>query len=217
MHKTHAPHSSLHRPTVSVLCIVEMDVADAAARVRCRVPSTADADEVLRAVGHEPASGTSVEVWLDDGWAPLGGPALRSPSRLRVSSSDPASELLALPGRLLPADLDDGSFSVGGRPLRISTVDNSDLGTALVVWDGAVNLARYLERNPALVFQKSVLELGAGTGVAGLAAGLLGARSVVLTDLPCVENGAAAAAAAAAASNSPPLRYALENPKNPSR
>ena len=40
-----------------------------------------------------------------------------------------------------------------------------------------------LETEPSVVSGKRVLELGAGTGVAGISAALLGARSVTLTDL----------------------------------
>ena len=42
-------------------------------------------------------------------------------------------------------------------------------------------LAKYLEVRPEAVRNKNVLELGAGTGVAGMAASLLGAKNVLLT------------------------------------
>lgn len=42
-------------------------------------------------------------------------------------------------------------------------------------------LAKYLEIHPETVRNKSVLEVGAGTGVAGTAAALLGAREILLT------------------------------------
>ena len=55
------------------------------------------------------------------------------------------------------------------------------LGTGLITWDGAVVLAKYMEWHPSAVSQKRILEVGAGTGVAGMAAALLGASSVLLT------------------------------------
>jgi Lysine methyltransferase len=42
-------------------------------------------------------------------------------------------------------------------------------------------LAKYIEIHPDTVRNKSVLEVGAGTGVAGTAAALLGAREILLT------------------------------------
>ena len=52
------------------------------------------------------------------------------------------------------------------------------------VWDGAKALARVLETHPTLVHRAVVLELGAGAGLASLAAARLGARAVLATDLP---------------------------------
>jgi predicted nicotinamide N-methyase len=67
--------------------------------------------------------------------------------------------------------------------------DPSSSNHGLCVWDASLCFLRYLEANPreATAIQgASVLELGAGTGVLGLAlAHCLGAR-VVLTDLPSV-------------------------------
>lgn len=42
-------------------------------------------------------------------------------------------------------------------------------------------LAKYLECHPGLVQRRSVLELGAGTGMAGIAASLLGSSRTLLT------------------------------------
>ena len=59
--------------------------------------------------------------------------------------------------------------------------EEAELGTGLITWDGAIVLAKYLEIHPDAVRNKNVLELGAGTGVAGMAAALLGAKNVLLT------------------------------------
>ncbi len=45
----------------------------------------------------------------------------------------------------------------------------------LSVWDAAVVIAKYMEKNHHAMQGKRVLELGAGTGLAGLAAAALGA------------------------------------------
>ena len=62
-----------------------------------------------------------------------------------------------------------------------------ELGTGTTVWRAAVSLARLLTSSFShLVEGKRVLELGSGTGLAGLAAGAAGASSLLLTDLPPV-------------------------------
>jgi hypothetical protein len=65
------------------------------------------------------------------------------------------------------------------RPSRQHQTSQFDVG--MVLWPAALVLARWLCRNAALLRGKSVLELGAGMGLAGLAAAHL-ARRVCLTD-----------------------------------
>jgi Lysine methyltransferase len=60
-------------------------------------------------------------------------------------------------------------------------LEEASLGTGLITWDGAIVLAKYIEIHADTVRNKSVLEVGAGTGVAGTAAALLGAREILLT------------------------------------
>ncbi|KAK9831887.1 hypothetical protein WJX81_005587 [Elliptochloris bilobata] len=81
-------------------------------------------------------------------------------------------------------------------------------GPAGVIWECGAALAEYLTRHrgPGALRGKRVLELGAGTGVVGLAAALLGAQ-VTMTDLPAAmpllrHNAAALADAVAAAGGS---------------
>jgi predicted nicotinamide N-methyase len=99
-----------------------------------------------------------------------------------MSSVVDPGPLLALPWRLFPETLE-----VDGVVVPTSGVPNSGEGTGLTTWDGGIVLAKYLERAPALVRGRRVLELGAGTGAVGLAAAALGATSVLLTDLPYVQ------------------------------
>ena len=77
------------------------------------------------------------------------------------------------------------NFNVSGRPLAVVESPNASAGTGLNAWDGAFVLAKYLEvASDALSLRGArVVELGAGTGVAGIAAAALGGH-VVATDLP---------------------------------
>eukprot|EP01039_Chlorochromonas_danica_P001678 gene1678-1832_t len=81
---------------------------------------------------------------------------------------------------------DESGLAIGhqGGRILIQEVSAAALGTGLVSWDGAVVLAKYLESHEEIIRGKHVLEVGAGTGIAGMAAALLGASSVILTDLP---------------------------------
>lgn len=63
----------------------------------------------------------------------------------------------------------------------------SGFGTGGVVWTGGIALAKCLEHwGDSMIRGKRVLELGAGSGLVGLVARCLGAKRVVLTDLPDV-------------------------------
>mmetsp|Transcript_6493 Transcript_6493/g.8254 ORF Transcript_6493/g.8254 Transcript_6493/m.8254 type:complete len:313 (-) Transcript_6493:524-1462(-) len=96
-----------------------------------------------------------------------------------------SSSMLALTWREFDVDLHHGGFTISGLPLKIQERANSGEGTGLIVWDGSIVLAKFLEHNFAFpqLQGKKVLELGAGTGLVGLAAAFLGAENVFLTDL----------------------------------
>ena len=86
--------------------------------------------------------------------------------------------------------IEDGKVPFGDSSfIHINTLhgerEAQDGATGMSTWDAAVVLAKYLELNPHLVGERSknVLELGAGTGLAGIAAASLGAKTTVLTDL----------------------------------
>lgn len=112
--------------------------------------------------------------------------------RIRVSrpkhatddSITPSQPVLAIAGRFYPFNsgitVDDQWISIQETP------DSQEAGTGVMVWDGAVLLARYLEKARQQVTGKRVLELGAGCGVVGISAAILGAEQVLLTDLPYV-------------------------------
>ncbi|CAG8973581.1 hypothetical protein HYALB_00009650 [Hymenoscyphus albidus] len=58
------------------------------------------------------------------------------------------------------------------------------------LWNASILLAEYLEEGPFPLFSvssKSVVELGAGTGLAGMLANLTGAQRTVITDYPAEE------------------------------
>eukprot|EP00741_Cyanophora_paradoxa_P000903 tig00000448_g871.t1 len=65
--------------------------------------------------------------------------------------------------------------------VRIRTTPHK--GVAFYVWACALVLSRWMHENGELVRGKRVLELGAGTGLAGIAAVLCGASEAVITDL----------------------------------
>lgn len=52
------------------------------------------------------------------------------------------------------------------------------------LWNGAKVVSDYFEAEPARVRGRTVLELGAASGLPSLVAGVLGARKVVMTDFP---------------------------------
>ncbi|XP_036276472.1 protein N-lysine methyltransferase METTL21A isoform X1 [Pipistrellus kuhlii] len=72
------------------------------------------------------------------------------------------------------------TFSFANHTVQIRQ-DWRQLGVAAVVWDAAVVLATYLEMGAVELRGRSAVELGAGTGLVGIVAALLGAQ-VTITD-----------------------------------
>ena len=96
---------------------------------------------------------------------------------------------------MLHLDFAAGELKINGAPLIIANQDhkgNDDTG--LAVWDGAVVLAKYIEhleeQGQSVVKERRVLELGCGTGLCGIACAVMGAQSVVLSDLEYALRGA---------------------------
>ena len=114
------------------------------------------------------------------------------------NTTHPPTTPLALPWRRFPLDLEEEGkretihpptahppthpsthptgFPVLDKRLVVKGIANSGLGTGLTTWDGAVVLAKYLEKQAHLVQGKHVLETGAGTGgwVGGWVGGVVG-------------------------------------------
>lgn len=105
------------------------------------------------------------------------GPVVRV---LVVEPENGDGKLMAIKGRNF--DLARG-LPINQHLLRIVEEENAHLGTGLITWDGSVVLAKFMEINKNLVLGKNIIEVGAGTGVAGIAAFVLGGKKVVLTDL----------------------------------
>ncbi|KAG1709283.1 hypothetical protein DVH05_019926 [Phytophthora capsici] len=114
-------------------------------------------------------------------------------SRLSVTLTNantlfPDQTCLALPSRIFGFDAAmGGKFEIGGRVVHIEEVGNSGKGTGLTTWDGSVVLAKYLEhKRREDIAGKRIVELGAGMGLVGISAALLGAKQVILSDLDYV-------------------------------
>ena len=87
---------------------------------------------------------------------------------------DPSTAILS------PFYAKERTFEFAGRTLTVFQNWN-DVGVAAVIWDAAIVLGRYLEKTATRLQGKKVIELGAGTGFAGIVASLLGGN-VTITD-----------------------------------
>ncbi|XP_074168230.1 protein N-lysine methyltransferase METTL21A isoform X4 [Rhinolophus sinicus] len=68
------------------------------------------------------------------------------------------------------------TFNFANHTIQIQQ-DWKQLGVAAVVWDAAVVLCTYLEMGAVELRGRSAVELGAGTGLVGIVAALLGTTS----------------------------------------
>ncbi|XP_029942095.1 protein N-lysine methyltransferase METTL21A [Salarias fasciatus] len=65
--------------------------------------------------------------------------------------------------------------------------DWKNLGVAAVVWDAAVVMCMYMELGKVELKGKKVIELGAGTGLVGIVAAILGAQVTITDRLPALD------------------------------
>jgi predicted nicotinamide N-methyase len=70
-----------------------------------------------------------------------------------------------------------------GRSLKFQQDKMRGSATGWLVWPVAVEFCRYLVAKPDIIRDRTVLELGSGTGVVGIACGYAGASEVLMTDL----------------------------------
>ena len=93
--------------------------------------------------------------------------------------TSPFADTLRLPER---------QVEVCGRVLRLRQCYESDgrggteLGFGASVYNASVALSLWLESHPAVLQQRSIIELGCGPGLVSIAASMLGARAVLCTD-----------------------------------
>ena len=109
-----------------------------------------------------------------------------------------ADAAASAPVRLSNGTLRSATHTFFGRTFTVA-VNDSTSDHATVVWDASVAFLRWLEHNPRELarFQNArVLELGAGTGLLGIALAHAAGARVVLTDLPHVCAALEAAVAA---------------------
>ncbi|XP_062845840.1 protein N-lysine methyltransferase METTL21A [Trichomycterus rosablanca] len=87
---------------------------------------------------------------------------------------------------LLKLHSTSAEFSFANRQIRL-VQDWSRLGVAAVVWDAAVVMCMYLELGHVDLKGKTAIELGAGTGLVGIVAALLGADITITDRRPALE------------------------------
>ncbi|XP_041937364.1 protein N-lysine methyltransferase METTL21A [Alosa sapidissima] len=77
-------------------------------------------------------------------------------------------------------------FHFANHSVRL-TQDWNRLGVAAVVWDAAVVLCMFMELGHVELKGKTAIELGAGTGLVGIVATLLGANVTITDRVPALE------------------------------
>ncbi|WVW85553.1 hypothetical protein I302_107591 [Kwoniella bestiolae CBS 10118] len=134
---------------------------------------------------------------------PHGGPSRRSRTRSRSPASSDGDgdffgldDLLPEPESPLPAPYSFSTYEIPA-DVNLQLIDEENRGRQLVLrlvgshplwghhlWNTARVFSTYLLRNPLLVKDKKILELGAGAALPSIACTLAGAKQVVITDYP---------------------------------
>ncbi|RDW83212.1 hypothetical protein BP5796_04703 [Coleophoma crateriformis] len=117
-----------------------------------------------------------------------------------VNSDDPEDILSSALGVIFPDDITNQHgdahngvvyLSPDFGSVRLTLCDPSSESRGLFshfLWNSSLQLAEFIEEDPAWdVKGERVLELGAGSGLAGMIAGLKGAEKVVISDYPAPE------------------------------
>jgi len=86
-------------------------------------------------------------------------------------------------GHELQLALINADFPTGPLPAEVMHSVIAQPAYWAFCWGSGQGLARYLLENPELVADKRVLDLGSGSGVAGIAAAMAGAADVVACDI----------------------------------
>ncbi|OCF75942.1 nicotinamide N-methyltransferase [Kwoniella mangroviensis CBS 8886] len=131
----------------------------------------------------------------------LGGPSCSRRSESPVSDREDGDffgldDLLPEPESPLPAPYSFSTYEIPD-DVDLKINDEENRGRQLVLrlvgshplwghhlWNTARVFSTYLQRNPPLVKQRRILELGAGAALPSIACTLAGARQVVITDYP---------------------------------
>ena len=101
-------------------------------------------------------------------------------SSLDTSGQDPLNQFCSIGIREFPVTINqDLTLQLIQAPTAFRGVEHDETGG--VVWGASICLARFL--SPALVLDKTVLELGCGMGVPSLVSVKYGARNVIATDM----------------------------------
>ncbi|XDV52276.1 hypothetical protein PO909_021027 [Leuciscus waleckii] len=76
----------------------------------------------------------------------------------------------------------ENTYRVSGQNITIHQYYCANLGVSASVWDSALHLCQFFEKESLDLSGKRIIELGAGTGLVGIVAARLGAQ-VTITDL----------------------------------
>ncbi|XP_067287224.1 EEF1A lysine methyltransferase 3-like [Pseudorasbora parva] len=100
-----------------------------------------------------------------------------------MMSADPELVFPAEDGLFEETFSAQNTYRVCGQKITILQNYCANLGVSASVWDSALHLCRFLEEECVDLRGKRIIELGAGTGLVGIATARLGAH-VTLTDVP---------------------------------
>lgn len=168
--------------------------------VRLLLPLLADVDGAIEygfRGGHQQLARTLATATDEDDLDVLGEAVSRISATLPPGLSFPMERSLddRIPGpplelhlsHMLPSSSANGRLSALTRmvPSSIHKLrSQEDVGQLL--WPAAPVLARWLAAHPSLVAGRHVLEIGAGMGLTGFAAGLIGAASELASGVPAI-------------------------------